>query len=84
MISVNNPVIFNNRWNMVTDSKNKPTNGDVSVFSCVNLQHSIIDDVGGYVTDEFLQDYCCINEYLLGPYIQKLTKKTCFTKQYKN
>ena len=27
------------------------------------------------MNDEFLQDYCCINKYLLGPYIQVFTRK---------
>ena len=27
------------------------------------------------MNDEFLQDYCCINKYLLGSYIQKFTRK---------
>ena len=56
-------------------AKDNPTKEGGSVSKGVNLQDSIIDDVGGYVSNQFLDDYCCINGYDIGPYIQKFTRK---------
>ena len=56
-------------------TKDKPAKEGGSVSKGVNLQDSIIDDVGGHVSNEFLDDYCCINEYDVGPYLQKFTRK---------
>ena len=81
MISVKNSVIFNSRWKILTGSKKKTTKGDGSVFKCVNLQDSIIDDVGGHVNNEFLQYYCCIKNYDLSP--SKIHKKIYFTTNIK-
>ena len=27
------------------------------------------------MSNEFLEDYCCINDYNVGPYIQKITRQ---------
>ena len=53
----------------------KTTNEGSSVSKGVNLQDININNVGGYVNKEFLEDYCCINQSNIGPYIQKFTRK---------
>ena len=61
----------------------KNANEDRSVSKSIHFQDSMIDDVGRHVNNEFLEDYCCINQYNVGPYIQKLTRKS-FTQQYEH
>ena len=53
--------VFDTRWVML-QTRYKPTNKDGTVSKSINLQDSIIDDVGGHVTNDFLKDYCCIND----------------------
>ena len=41
----------------------------------VNLQDSIVHDVGVHVNEDDLQDYCCINNFTVGQYIQGFSRK---------
>ena len=67
---------FNNRWPMLTGMSNSCPKESVSILKDVNRQDSTVHDVGGYVNADDLQDYCWINNFTVGGYIQGFSRKS--------